>query len=251
MKSLPEDPRWISAYWPAPACVKAVTTTRVGGLSKRPYDGFNLADHVGDDDMFVKANRHEMMTLLDLKNEPVWLMQEHGNKVVDAGSASNGTAADGIYTDSANVACGILTADCVPVLLCDNTGTEIAAIHAGWRGLCKGILIAAIDKFICAPDTILAWIGPHIGKASYEVRMDMRDTCIESLGIEVKHAFERKDNEHFYADLERMVRLNLQALGVVNISTSGYCSYKEPDLFYSHRRNGRTGRMASLIWITN
>lgn len=249
MKQFPEDSRWIPASWPAPAWINAGTTTRLGGHSQPPFDGFNLANHVGDEEKNVKANRDEMKSLLELRNEPVWIAQQHGNVVIDAVAASNGDIADGIYTNKAHIVCQILTADCVPVLLCNQTGTEIAAIHAGWQGLCKGILIQAIGKFTSAPETILAWIGPHIGPASYEVKEDMRDKCIASMGTEVRSAFTKIDNEHFHADLEQMVRLNLHALGVSGISTSGYCCYKEQNLFYSYRRDGKTGRMASLIWI--
>lgn len=239
---------WIAACWPAPDRVRAGTTTRNGGFSGKPYESFNLALHVGDDTHRVKANRDKLIRDLDLPSDPLWLTQVHGDSVIDA-SRGTGTAADACFTTATSIVCAVLTADCIPLLICNRSGTSVAAIHAGWRGLCRGIIANSIGKFSDNPDQLLAWLGPCISAAHYQVREDMRNTCIQTMGAEAASAFAPSGNGRWFADINTLAATELKRLGLTAIYNSNRCTYAEADVFYSYRRDGDTGRMASLIWM--
>ncbi|MFQ5659312.1 MAG: peptidoglycan editing factor PgeF [Gammaproteobacteria bacterium] len=240
---------WVPADWPAPGRIHAGTSTRRSGYSLPPFDSLNLALLDGDDTGRVLRNRRYLRELLALPDEPVWLQQVHGNRVLTAPLPATRTPADGIYTNKAESVCAVLTADCVPLLLCHKSGTGIAAVHVGWRGLCRDIIENAIKRFSAPSNRILAWIGPHIGAEHYEVGKKVRNACIDSLSSAASEAFTMSRSGHWFADLNRLVRLNLVKLGVSEIYSCGRCSYREEKDFYSYRRDRETGRMASLIWM--
>ena len=256
---------WIPADWPAPAHVRAGATTRLNGASRAQFDSFNLAAHVGDRPQAVAGNRRQLRARLDLPAEPAWLQQRHGNTVtrVKQGRPAD---ADGAYTDSAGEVCAVLSADCVPLLLCTRNGSGIAALHIGWRGLCSGVIRNGVSMFDAAPRDLLAWIGPHIRQDHYEVGADVVSAC-SSIWPETRAAIalSRPDKRgrgkislKFYPDpgdpdrwrlsLAALVKVELQQLGVTQVYDCNRCTYAEKDLFYSYRRDGVTGRMASLIW---
>lgn len=237
---------WIAADWPAPAVVRAGITTRLGGVSAPPRDSLNLASHVGDDPAAVIENRARLVRLLDLPAEPTWLNQQHGSCIVDAGRGS-GMEADASYTRANGIVCAVLVADCIPLLLTDDGGTEIAAVHVGWRGLCGGIAAAAIARFRCGPSRLLAWIGPHISATHYEVGNDVRDACQASIaGAETAFV---PAGFRWRADLAALLKRQLGAGGLHRVSGGDRCTYRERELFFSHRRDRMTGRMAALIWL--
>jgi len=244
---MPED--WIVPDWPAPACVHAVTTTRQGGVSRGGFSSMNPADHVGDDPEAVAANRARLLQLLALPARPAWLQQVHGATVVDAASACGTPAADAAYACHPGVVCAVLTADCLPVLLCDQAGECIAAVHAGWRGLAAGVIEQAVYALYRPGDTLLAWLGPAISSAAYRVGGEVRDTFMAHDNRAVA-AFRPATDGGWYADLYRLARQRLEECGVTRVYGGGHCSYGEPGLFFSYRRNGTCGRMASLIWIS-
>lgn len=239
---------WIEADWPAPAAVRAGTTIRHGGISRPPFDTFNLAAHVGDADSAVLHNRRALRSRLGLSTEPAWLTQVHGGRVIDLDSGPASAEADGCHTDQAGRACAILTADCVPLLLTDCRGTEIAAVHIGWRGVCRNIVANAVTRFRRGPDQLLAWLGPHITAEKYVVRDEVRDACLRAVpdGAE---AFTSAGPSSWHADLAQLVRRQLRSRGITAIYGGGRCTFCDAALFFSHRREGQTGRMASLIWI--
>lgn len=242
---------WIEADWPAPANVRALTTTRQGGVSLPPYDGFNLAGHVGDEAQHVAANRQRLVECLRLPNEPAWLSQVHGDGTVEAGAAVAGCEADAVYSDRPGEVCAVLTADCLPVLFCNRRGTEVAAAHAGWRGLAGGILESALGKMKSNPEDILAWLGPAIGPGAFEVGEEVRQAflgqpCHQPQGAQ---AFKPGRAGHWSADLYQLAGQRLAAQGITGIYGGGRCTFMENALFYSYRRDGQTGRMASLIWL--
>ena len=243
---------WIAANWPAPERIRAGTTTREGGVSTEPYDSFNLAAHVGDDLGHVDSNRSMLMRQLTLPTTPLWLKQEHGNSVIHApGAATAGTCADACYTSVTGVVCVVLTADCIPLLMCNRAGTLVAALHAGWRGICRGIIGNCVAQLNEHPDQLLAWVGPCICAAHYPVREDMRNACLQALGTAAGIAFTPAPQGGWFADIEKLAIMELKRLGMSAIYSSSHCTYAESDRFYSYRRDGRTGRMASLIWIAD
>ncbi len=241
-------PCWLAADWPAPPHIKAGTTTRQAGISARPYDCFNLAAHVGDAPRAVLHNRALLKELLALPDEPVWLRQTHGNRVAKLTGASQDIHADGAYTDKPSIICAVLTADCIPLLLCNRSGTEIAAIHVGWRGFGAGILAAALARFHCAAGELLAWTGPHISKEHYEVGEEVRQACL-AINNQTKAAFSCKGSGRWLADLALLLRIGLEEGGVKRIYSSGRCTYRDEESLFSYRRDKATGRMASLIWM--
>ncbi|NNE36738.1 MAG: peptidoglycan editing factor PgeF [Gammaproteobacteria bacterium] len=238
---------WIPAKWDAPPGIKAGISTRKGGYSQTPFDEFNLALHVGDNDTNVIQNRHQLKKYLNLKLEPVWLNQVHKNRIINTGPNQD-TVADGIISDTPEVPCVILTADCAPLLMCNAQGNKIGAIHVGWRGLVSGIIENAIHQFDTSSKDILVWIGPHIRDRYYEVGRDVFDACV-SLDKDLKNGFTTKDPNHWYANLEVMINIILNKQGIYQIFNTPYCTYKDQDLFYSYRRDSDTGRMASMIWL--
>lgn len=234
--------------WPAPGNVRSASTTRAGGVSAAPYDSFNLAEHVGDSPAAVAANRDRLQRRLDLPSGPLWLEQVHGRKVVDAATAGVRPAADASFSRRPGCVCAVMTADCLPVLLCDRAGTAVAAAHAGWRGLAGGVLEASVAAMAADPGQLLAWLGPAIGAQAFEVGDDVRTAFTEAHARSAE-AFVRRPNGRWLADIYALARIRLQAAGVGAVYGGGRCTYSEPGDFFSYRREQVTGRMASLIWL--
>jgi len=241
---------FLTPDWPAPACVRALTTLRTGpGMSLAPFDSFNLGDRCGDDPTAVASNRAALQGALALTSMPRWLRQVHGNTVrhVDAIEPPEPPEADAAITDQAGIALAILTADCLPVLLCARDGREVAAVHAGWRGLAAGVIEATIAAMRTAPDHLLAWIGPAAGPSAYEVGEDVRaGLAIDEASL---RAFTPTRPGHWLCDLPLLARQRLNARGVNSVHGGQHCTISDQARFYSHRRDGRSGRMATLIWI--
>ncbi|MCP1452476.1 MULTISPECIES: peptidoglycan editing factor PgeF [Pseudomonas] len=236
---------WLTPDWPAPARVKACVTTRAGGVSLAPFDSLNLGDHVGDDPAAVAENRRRLTDQFAIT--PAWLQQVHGIAVVEADPAQVATA-DASWTDTPGIACTAMTADCLPVLFCNRAGTRVAAAHAGWRGLANGVLEATLDSLAVPADEILAWLGPAIGPQAFEVGPEVREVFIAQLP-QAAQAFVASPNAgKFLADIYALARLRLAARGVTAVYGGGLCTVTDPR-FFSYRRNPRTGRFASLIWI--
>lgn len=238
---------WIPVDWNVPSWIKAGVTTRRGGKSVLPYNTLNLATHVGDDPESVLSNRKYLSELLKLPTEPRWLNQVHGNRIVCAERMDNNTA-DGIYTEKAGLVCTVMTADCVPVLLCNQAGTRVAAVHVGWKGFCENIIRNAVELYSDDLSGLSVWIGPHISKSHYEVGDDVWNSCL-AVDRTLGNAFSKNTRGRWQADLEWIVRHTFKLHGVSNITSSTECTYAETDTFYSFRRDGQTGRMASMIWI--
>ena len=241
------QPDIILPDWPAPAHVKAITTTRVGGFSAGAYASFNLGDHVGDDTEAVQRNRAQLCEHLVIP-QPSWLKQVHGIDVIEAEFGEAGAVADGSYTEMAGTVCAVLTADCLPVFLCDRSGSRVAVVHAGWRGLVNGVLEAGVLALRTPGEELLAWLGPAIGPESYEVGDDVRAEFMTA-SAEAESAFRQSGPDKWLADMYALARQRLNAIGVESVYGGSRCTFREPDLFFSYRRDGITGRMASLIWI--
>ena len=239
---------FIRPDWPAPLNVRAVCTTRSGGASRAPYDSFNLGGHVGDDPRAVAENRARLRAALQLPTEPRWLEQVHGNCAVDGATVTTACQADACYTDRPGVVCAVLTADCLPLLLCDRAGTRVAAVHAGWRGLAHGVIDSALDALGGAGGDLLAWFGPAIGPQAFEVGDEVRAEFLAH-DATCAAAFRPSNNGRWLADLYALARRCLTSRGVNQIHGGGYCTATDAARFYSYRRDGVTGRMASLIWL--
>ena len=242
---------FIIPNWPAPANVKALQTTRAGGVSHAPYVSLNLGAHVNDDAIAVAQNRQLLSPYLP--SEPVWVNQVHGIEVIDAAQSTCLQNADASFTTKANVVCVTMTADCLPVLLCDQAGTVVAAVHAGWRGLCDGVIEAAVNKFSVVPSEILAWLGPAIGPNAFEVGEDVRQQFIQQDSC-AEQAFSAFD-EKWLCNMYLIAQQRLTKLGVRQIYGGGinedFCTYTDETRFFSFRRDNVTGRMASLIWLAS
>ena len=236
----------IQPDWSVPANVRAFTTTRNGGFSKGQWSGLNLGGSCGDDLNHVKQNRALLQTLLPC--EPHWLRQVHGRKVVvwDNGFDS-GLEADAIVSNQTRQVCAVLTADCLPVLFCNKAGTKVAASHAGWRGLAAGVLEATISSMGCEPCKLMAWLGPAIGPTAFEVGEDVHSTFLR-VDPDNATAFS-PHNDSWLADLYGLARLALKRVGVEQVAGGLYCTYTDQDKFFSYRRDGETGRMATVIWL--
>ncbi|SDA89118.1 conserved hypothetical protein [Pseudomonas sp. NFACC15-1] len=236
---------WLTPDWPAPARVKACVTTREGGVSLAPFDSLNLGDHVGDDPTAVAENRRRLIDRFVIT--PAWLQQVHGIAVVEADPTRVATA-DASWTATPGIACTAMTADCLPVLFCNRAGTRVAAAHAGWRGLANGVLEATLDSLAVPANEVLAWLGPAIGPQAFEVGPEVREAFIAQRP-EAVEAFAASPNAgKFLADIYQLARLRLAARGVTAVYGGGLCTVNDPR-FFSYRRNPRTGRFASLIWI--
>ena len=235
--------------WPLPDNVESFISYRSGGCSQASYASNNLATHVDDDPQAVAANRNTLCQTLGLGQPPLWLQQVHGQRVVDVHSPPN-TEADGAVSDLPGIACAVLTADCLPILLCNKSGTQVAAVHGGWRSLSQGIVENAIAKFQDSGTEIMAFLGPAISATVYEVGPEVANafsglTADRSLYVQPN----TQRQGHYFLDLYAVARLQLQRLGVNAIYGGDRCCYRERDYFFSYRRDGVTGRMASLIWL--
>ncbi|MGB5305589.1 MAG: peptidoglycan editing factor PgeF [Gammaproteobacteria bacterium] len=239
---------WIVPDWPVPAHVRALSTTRAGGRSRGPYASLNLGDHVGDDPAAVAANRKTLAAAAGLPAEPVWLQQVHGNTVVDIARTHPGSAADAACSHQPGPVCAVLTADCLPVLLCDRAGDHVAAVHAGWRGLAGGVIEQAVAALQAPGGELLAWLGPAISAASYRVGTEVRKAFMAH-DPQAQTAFQAAGDDTWHADLYQLARQRLAACGVPAVHGGGRCTFSEAQSFYSYRRDGVTGRMATLIWL--
>ena len=237
---------WIVPDWPAPAKVRALITTRAGGASSGNYAGFNLGMRSGDEAETVKRNRATLRQ--QLPSEPLWLRQVHGTAVVEADSVAGESEADAAVARRQGRVCAVLTADCLPVLVCDTEGTVVAAAHAGWRGLSAGIIEQTLQVMDRSPQTLIAYLGPAIGPGAYEVGEEVRAAFVAA-DAESAAAFAPGKPGKYYAELYSLARRRLARQGVKQIHGGGFCTYTERERFYSYRRDGVTGRMASLIWM--
>ncbi len=231
---------FIKASWPAHPTIHAYTTTRSLG---------NIATHVEDDPQSVASNRQKLNETIALPNPPCWLEQVHGTQCITlSASTSEVLTADAAYTNTAQTVCTIMTADCLPILLCNESGTEVAAIHAGWRGLLAGVIDNTVACMSSSPNTIMAWLGPAISKKAFEINEDIKkDYLMNNEAYEP--AFHYRENRLF-ADLYHLARINLAKLGIEQVFGGQYCTFFNNDLFFSHRHDPKpTGRIASLIWI--
>ncbi|WP_145577375.1 purine nucleoside phosphorylase YfiH [Yersinia alsatica] len=234
--------------WPAPANVKACSTTRHGGISEFPYDSLNLGTHVGDIAATVITNRQRLVEQGQLPQMPVWLEQVHGTRVLHLdGSAISDVQADAVYSRVAGQVCAVMTADCLPVLFCSLAGDEVAAAHAGWRGLCAGVLEQTMAQFNAAPSSIIAWLGPAIGPQQFEVGEEVKQAFID-IDTQAAAAFIPAGTQYL-ADIYLLARQRLQAVGIHAIYGGDHCTVSEKQQFFSYRRDGITGRMASLVWL--
>lgn len=232
--------------WPAPARVKALQTTRQGGVSLAPYDSLNLGSHVGDNPLAVARNRILLNTLLP--SEPVWLEQKHGTRVAGADHASCLPQADACIARQRGAVCVVMTADCLPVLLCDKQGTVVGAAHAGWKGLVAGVIEATVLAMDVAPQSLMAWLGPAISQEAFEVGDEVR-TAFIAVQPQAAAAFIPGQSGKWFADIHALARLRLNALGITQIYGGDRCTYRERELFFSYRRDGVTGRMGTFIWL--
>lgn len=277
-------PICIRPDWPAPLGVSALVSTREGGASSGLWRGLNLGDHVGDDPEAVQANRATLQQALPEGTAIQWLRQVHGTGVVRASRGVAMPEADACWTDEPGIACAVLTADCLPVLFCDRSATVVAAAHAGWRGLCAGVLEATVAALPVDPGELLAWLGPAIGPTAFEVGPEVRDAyvgaaraaaaaagaahVVEALAAlpttegdaasgyaaaaetEILAAFiPAARPDHYLLDLYALARIRLREAGVGVVYGGGFCTLSDPRRFYSYRRDGTTGRMASLIQL--
>lgn len=240
--------QWIEPNWPSPVNVKAFTTCRHRGFGATPYSSLNLATHVGDDPYAVLANRARVAEMIRVPSKPVWLQQIHGTKIVPAVRSSIGVKADASVAFAAKQVCTIMTADCLPVLFTNISGTRVAAAHAGWRGLADGILEKTAKAMAEPSNQIMAWLGPAISQPAYQVGRSVFDAfCLNDPEAEL--AFTADGRGKWRCDLYALARQRLLRSGVSKIYGGNYCTLYDGDKFFSHRRDGQTGRMASFIWL--
>jgi hypothetical protein len=239
-------PEFLVPDWPVPPGVRALVTTRRGGVSEGRYASLNLALHVGDDAATVAANRHRLRHALGLPAEPAWLDQVHGTGVTVLPRVAL-VPADAAVTFSRGNVCAVLVADCLPVFLASRSGDRVGIAHAGWRGLAAGVVEATIRALDCEPGSLVAWLGPSIGPDAFEVGREVRDAFADD--PLTAQAFRPGRADRFLADLPALARLRLAAAGVAAIHGGGLCTHADADRFYSYRRDGATGRMAALAWL--
>jgi len=255
---------WLVPQWPAPPQVRALCTTRVGGSSRAPFDSLNLGDHVGDSPGAVAANRSLLQQAMNVRT--IFLKQVHGVQTISLSDRTDqGTVADGCSTDQPGLACTVMVADCLPVLITNERGSVVAAGHAGWRGLAGqggfGILESVLSSLDSLPgadalagrSAILAWLGPCIGPKAFLVGADVRDAFVSQDPVAAA-MFVAQAGEKWLADLQGLARLRLNSLGVQKIhgndGTDSWCTVSHPARYFSHRRDGVSGRMAACIWLT-
>ncbi len=237
---------WIKADWPAPANVVAGCTTKAGGVSQREFATLNLGMHVGDDPDHVAENRRRMRSECGLKMMPNWLNQVHGSRVVVDPSADEVPTADAIVSTQPDVVCAVMIADCLPVLLASTDGEEVGAAHAGWRGLCAGVLEATIEAFRAPAENLVVWLGPAISQEHFEVGDEVRDAFINHDRSSV-HCFTQNARGRWQADLCGLAGQRLHSVGVRQVFGSGLCTFGAPKQFFSYRRDGQCGRMAAFV----
>lgn len=240
---------WLQAEWPAPRNVHTASTLRTGGISAPPFDTLNLGAHVGDAPESVRANRQRLREALALPAEPCWLNQVHGTAVIEAGQWSTPPTADACIARNPNQVCAVMTADCLPVLFCSRDGDRVAAAHAGWRGLAGGVLESTVSSLGLPGSQLMAWLGPAIGPNAFEVGDEVR-IAFTSKDAAAAQAFQPSHrHSHWLADLYLLARQDLARLGVHAVYGGGWCTHDDERRFFSYRRAGQCGRMASLIWM--
>ena len=243
---------WLTPEWPAPPRVRALSTLRGGGVSAVPYASLNLSTHVGDFPAAVDENRRRLRMAAQLPSEPAWLAQVHGTEIKDLDvpdATATAAAADGAVSRRPGRVCAMLTADCLPVLFAAESGDAVAVAHAGWRGLAGGVLEATVRALGVAPRTLLAWFGPAIGPRHFEIGPEVRDELLRG-DPDAHGAFEVNARGRFMADLSALARSRLARLGVERVYGGTECTHSHPDKYFSHRRDGPTGRQATLIWLS-
>ncbi|WP_238388375.1 peptidoglycan editing factor PgeF [Sinimarinibacterium sp. NLF-5-8] len=236
------------ADWPAPTQVCALQTRRSGGVSRGVYASLNLGDHVGDDAEAVRENRHRLRTALALPGAPHWLTQVHGTHIVRAPQAAPGARADALWSSQPGVVCAIMTADCLPILLCSDDGAVVAAIHAGWRGLADGVIESALAALPLPPVRFMAWLGAAISANAFEVGGEVRARLLQA-DPQAQACFVPGRADRWQADLYALARRRLSAQGLTRVYGGNACTFSDPLSWFSHRRDGVSGRMVSLIWI--
>lgn len=241
------SPDWIIPDWPAPKGVGALVTTRSGGMSTGPYASMNLGSHVGDAPQAVEHNR--ALLRRELPGDPLWLEQVHGCAVADAGAAQPPVQADASVATERGAVCAVLTADCLPVLFCDDDGTVVAAAHAGWRGLAAGVLDEAVAAMKVPPDRIMAWLGPAIGPDAFEVGDEVREAFVSADPAAAAAFVPAGEPGKWLADLFLLARQRLARIGVLRVHGGGICTWSDPLRWFSYRRDGTTGRLGALIWL--
>ncbi|WP_200553542.1 purine nucleoside phosphorylase YfiH [Kosakonia sp. LAM2021] len=234
--------------WPLPNGVAACSSTRIGGISLPPYDSLNLGAHCGDNAEHVEENRARVFAAGGLPSKPVWLEQVHGTDVLAlSGGPYASKRADASYSNTPGTVCAVMTADCLPVLFCNQSGTEVAAAHAGWRGLCAGVLEQTVACFADKPENLMAWLGPAIGPQAFEVGAEVREAFLAH-DPQADSAF-RPHREKYFADIYQLARQRLASVGVKHVFGGDRCTFSDKDNFFSYRRDKTTGRMASFIWL--
>ncbi len=236
---------WIKPDWPAADQIHAAVTLRTGGFSQGAYQSLNPAVHVNDDVEKVYQNRQKLTQMLKLPAEPAWLQQIHSNRVITLDAEHRLQQADASYTDQSGRVCTVLTADCLPLLLCSQDGSEIAAVHAGWRGLLAGIISNTVQLF--KSKAIMVWLGPAIGPDCFEVGPEV-ETAFTKKSIYFNSAFKPTAYNKFLADIYQLARIEFSMLDIQQIYGGNFCTVSDKQRFYSYRRDGETGRMATLIW---
>lgn len=246
---------FIKPDWPAPDNIRSLCTTREGGLSLPPYHSFNLATHVGDEPATVAQNRQILTEQACLPEPPFWLEQQHTVDAINLDEVCSGSwqpaIADASWTTQINKVSVVMTADCIPILITNRAGSLVSAIHAGWKGLADGIVTSTIQLLPEKPENLLVWIGPCIRQPHFEVGKDLFDLFVD-LNHENSHFFKDVPTQSvvkYLADLTGLLRLELKKLGVTEIYDSQICTFADKERFYSYRRDGLTGRMASMIWM--
>lgn len=239
----------IWADWPAPAHVKACVSTRHGGFSSAPYASLNMGDHVGDEPSLVIKNRAKFLYLAGLRTVGQWLHQVHGVHVVDAKDDGKVREGDAVMTDKPNMPCVVMTADCLPVFFTDKEGSKVAVAHAGWRGLAAGVLEQTITEMGLPANQLMAWLGPAISRHYFEVGPEVRREFVDQdLASDSAFQPDYHSRGKYFADLYKLARIRLEHAGLNDIYGGNYCTWHD-DRFFSYRKEGTTGRMASMIWI--
>jgi YfiH family protein len=243
------DVRILTPEWPVPPKVHAAFTLRSGGVSTAPFDSLNVGTHVGDEAAAVTENRRRVRAQLRLPEEPAWMEQVHGIEVIDLDvyRPAAGIAADAAITRRAGPVCAVQVADCLPVLLAARDGSAVAAAHAGWRGLAAGVLEATVRRLEVNPGGLIAWLGPAIGQAHFEVGEDVRSAFFGP-DAAAANAFVANARGRWQCDLAGLARRRLTMLGVTAVFGGEWCTYANASRFFSFRRDGRCGRMAALVW---
>ena len=242
--------RWIRADWPADARIVAGTTLREGGASSGPYRSFNIAGHVGDEPAAVESNRRQFRELAGIQAEPLWLNQVHSSIAVRNPDPDTLPQADAAYSNRPGDTCVVMTADCLPVLFASQDAREIAAAHAGWRGLCAGILEATVAQFEAPGEQLMAWLGPAISRHAFEVGDEVRQAFL-AVDQAAASCFEQNERGRWQADLYALARQRLAACGITAVFGDVQCTFGDSSRFFSYRRDGQCGRMASFITLAS